>query len=79
MGLSFAEGVTEAGVIHLLQKAPALKLLDIYAVKVSDEGRETIDKIRTERKIVVILKGLEEKDADGVVTKIKPTAVKGVM
>jgi hypothetical protein len=79
VGLSFNKGITEAGVIHLLQNLPSLKLLDVFAVKVSQEGRETIDRIRTERKVVVILKGLEEKDENGVSKHIEPTPVKGVM
>lgn len=79
LGLSSNKGITEAGVICLLQKAPSLKLVDVYGLKASEEAKETIDQIRVERKIIVILNGLEEKDENGVKRHIAPTCLKGMM
>lgn len=79
LALSFNKGVTEAGVIHLLQKAPSLKLLDVFGLRASDEAKDRIDHLRTQRKIVVILNGLEEKDENGVKRHIQPTYQKGMM
>ena len=79
LGLSFNKGITEAGVIRLLQTAPSLKLLDVFGLKASEEAKDRIDHIRTDRKIVVILNGLEEKDENGVKRHIQPTCQKGMM
>ncbi|KAK7494009.1 hypothetical protein BaRGS_00014667 [Batillaria attramentaria] len=79
VGLSFNKGITETAVIEFLQKAPALKHLDIFGLRTTAEGKEEIDRLRTERGIVVILKGLEEKDETGAVTHIKPTYPNGMM
>ena len=79
VGFSLNKGITEAGILHLLTEAPALKKLDAYALKVSEEGKRLIDQIRTERKIIVIMNGLEEKDENGVKRRIEPCMQKGMM
>ncbi|KAL8559883.1 hypothetical protein ACOMHN_016929 [Nucella lapillus] len=79
VGLSFNKGITETGVIHLLTAAPALKKVDVFTLRASEEAKQTIDQIRTERRIVVVMRGLEEKDENGVVTHIAPTCQKGMM
>ena len=79
LGLSSNKGITEAGVIRLLQNAPSLKLLDVFGLKVSSEAMSRIDHIRTERRIVVILNGLEERDENGVKRRIQPTYQKGMV
>lgn len=79
VGLSFNKGITESGVIEFLTKAPALKHLDIFSLHTTPEGKEKIDRLRQERGIVVIMKGLVEMDENGEVKHIKPTYLLGMM
>ncbi|XP_076453105.1 uncharacterized protein LOC143288468 [Babylonia areolata] len=79
VGFSLNKGITEAGIIHLLSEAPALRKLDVYGLRTSEEAKQIIDQIRSERKIVVIMSGLEEKDENGVIKRIAPTYQKGMM
>lgn len=79
VGLSFNKGITESGIIEFLNKAPDLKHLDIFSLHTTPEGKEKIDRLRQERGIVVIMKGLVEMDENGEVKHIKPTYPLGMM
>lgn len=78
VGLSCNKGITETGVIELLAQAPALKHLDIFALKASPEAMEKIHALRCERAIVVLLQGLAEQDEYGNLCHIQPRYHKGI-
>lgn len=78
LGLSSNKGISETGVIYLLETAPALKHLDVYCLETTPEGRQRIRELRTQHKIVVILSGLEEQDKDGNSVHIQPVYPRGM-